>query len=278
MSGPSEALKASIKALGSTDIPGQLKALRGFNPFVAAISPSRGLAIMHSRYPKETEAALRKLGFKQVGDPDMGLAGPGALLDTTGVAVAPWLAVMGLEHEPHEVSTANYHRSNQVTKWLLGQPPNKDEGDENLENISRARKVWDETFPKEREAFAALGPGWWNKKNPETYKAHQDIVKGIMDADVVLAQAGLYGAPPPTSPQQQARKSAASVATPTPAGPQKAPTGATPQGNPNTGATPRADLNSIDNHGLTPGTPEFAAEKQRRLDEWKQKAAESAIR
>lgn len=270
MSGASEALKASIKALGSTEIPGQLKYLKGFNPMIAAVSPSRGLAVLHSRYPKETEAALRKLGFKHVGDPDFGLAGPGALLDTTGVAVAPWLAVISQGKEPWEVQKANYARRNQVVKWLHGDPPNRDTGDEDLENITRARKAWDATFTKEREAVAALGPDWWDKdRHPDTYKAHDDLVKGIMDADVVMAHAGLYSPAPASSPQQ-VRKNATGTATQTtPVGPQKAPTAASSQGNINTGATARADLDSSDNHGLTPGTPEFAQEKQRRLDEWR---------
>jgi hypothetical protein len=246
---------------------------------IAAVSPSRGLAVLHSRYPKETEEALRKLGFKHVGDPDKGLVGPGALLDTTGVAVAPWLAVIGASQgtPSWEVGMANHHRRNQVLKWLAGKPPNKDKGDESLENITQARKVWDATFQKEREAFAALGPDWWDeKKNPATYKAHQELVKGIMDADVVLAQAGLYGAQNPTSTQQQARKSDASTTTQTaPAGQQKAPTGPSTQGN--LGATSRADLNSSDNHGLAPGTPEFAAEKQRRLDEWRKLKSGDAL-
>jgi len=280
MSGVSEALKASIKALGPTKIPGQLRALEGFNPLLASVSPSRGLAVVHSRYPKETEAALRKLGFKDVGDPDFGLSGPGALIDTAAVAVTPWLVVIGQERQPGDVGTANYTRRNQVVKWLVGDAPNKDEGDNSLESITRVRKVWDETFKKEREAFAALGPDYWDKKKPETYKAYQDIVKGIMDADVVLAQAGLYGSQPSTSTPQQARKNAATASTQTtPAEPQKAPTGAPPQqGNPNTGTAPRADLNSIGIHGLTSGTPEFAAEKQRRLDEWRSLKSKDALK
>lgn len=141
MSGAGDALKASIKALGPTDIPGQMQALRGFNPFMASISPSRGLAIVHSRYPKETEASFRKLGFKYVGDTDIGLAGPGALIDTTGAAVTPWLAVIAHGNEQWNTSQASYARNNQVVKWLLGRPPNKDKGDENLENITKVRKV-----------------------------------------------------------------------------------------------------------------------------------------
>ncbi len=164
-----EALKASIKMLGSVEIPGQLKSWRWTNQFFAPVAPSRGLAVMHSRYPKETEAALRKLGFKNVGDPEYGLAGPGALLDTTAAFVTPWLAVISQGREPWDVQMERYQREKQVVKWLTGDAPNADKGDENLENITRARKVWDKTFQAEREAFAALGPDWWNKKNTEKY-------------------------------------------------------------------------------------------------------------
>lgn len=265
-----EALKASIKMLGSVEIPGQLKSLHWTNSFFAPVAPSRGLAVMHSLYPKKTKAALRKLGFTRVDDPETGLAGPGALLDTTAVFVAPTLAVISQGHEPWEVKMERYHRENQVVNWLTGSPPNADKGDENLENITRARKVWDTTFQAEREAFAALGPNWWNKKNPETYKAYQDIVKGIMDGDVILAQSGLYGVQPSTSAQAQAEKGTARPAPQTaPAGQQKAAALAPSQDNRNTTATPRASLDSMNDHGLRPGTPEFAAEKQRRLDEWR---------
>lgn len=266
-----EALKASIKMLGSVEIPGQLKSWRWTNQFFAPVAPSRGLAVMHSRYPKETEAALRKLGFKRVDDPETGLAGPGALLDTTAALVTPWLAVISQGREPWDVQMERYRRRNQVVKWLNGNPPNADEGDESLENITRARKVWDKTFQAEREAVAALGPNAWNEKhNPEIYKAREDIIKGIMEGDIILAQSGLYGAQPSTSTQAQAEKGTARPATQTaPAGQQKAPAVAPPKDNRNTTATPRASLDSMDDHGLRPGTPEFAAEKQRRLDEWR---------
>lgn len=267
-----EALKASIKMLGSVEIPGQLKSLHWTNSLFSMVAPSRGLAVMHSRYPKETEAALRQLGFKDVADPEYGLAGPGALLDTAGIYVAPTLAVISTGHETWEVKMARDERRGQVLNWLAGKKPYATKGDENLENSTRAWKVWDKTFQAEREAFQALGPNYWDKKNyPEKYKAYQDLVKGVMDGDVILAQAGLYGPPSaPSTPPEQAQKGTAKPTTPAaPAGQQKAPTVAPSQDNRNTTATPRASLDSMDDHGLRPGTPEFAAEKQRRLDEWR---------
>lgn len=255
MSGPSAALKASIKALGPEDVT-TLPALRQLSKDIAAVSPSRGLAIAHSRYPKETEDALRKLGFTNLGDPNEGLAGPGALLDLVtsgGLAVSPYLAVMSHGRDGYEAQKANADRKNQVVKWLLGQPSNKDKGDENLENITRVRKVWDATFEDDRKAFAALGPRWWDEKNPETYKAYRKIVDGIMATDVVMATAGIYNAPAQ----------------------QKTP-GGTPPVSASMASTrrPSADVTSFDTNGLTPGTPEFEQEKRKRLDQWKVRAGD----
>lgn len=258
MSGASAALKASIKALGPEDIT-TLPALRQFSKDIAAVSPSRGLAIAHSRYPKETEDALRKLGFTNLGDPNEGLAGPGALLDLVasgGLAVSPYLAVMSHGRNGYEAQKANTDRKNQVVKWLLGQPSNKDKGDENLENITRVRKVWDATFEDDRQAFAALGPRWWDEKNPETYKAYRKIVDGIMATDVVMAQAGIYNAPPSASGQQK-----------TPDGRAASPiSSSSPSQAWQGGARTSTEL--------TPGTPEFEQEKQRRVAYWKQKEAD----
>lgn len=93
-----------------------------------------------------------------------------------------------------------------------------------------------------------------------------------MDADVVLAQAGIYGVQPHTSAQQQARKSVESTGT------QKTPTMESPSSNQNKGVVSRADLNSMGNHELTPGTPEFAAERQRRVNEWRNLKSGSALK